>query len=92
MYKHTFGTLLFTAVFVAGCADTPVGVQSASGDVENAVDDSSGAIEESLVGFEPDIPGGCRKEVTTGTRVKRHTCKPAKDDSELIPLISSPPD
>ncbi len=82
------------ATIVAGCVSAPLGgeAEQEARQTGKSVANGPGVIEETLSDSDLENPYGCRKETTTGTRVKRRTCKPPRDDTQLIPLISAPPE
>ncbi len=95
MFWYDAGIFILIATTTTGCASAPTGAESEI-DANQAVDIEGAITEKPFERIDyadddyPPYAAGCRKEATTGTHVKRLTCKPAKDDSELIPLISAP--
>ncbi len=93
---HVRLSYVIMAAIIAGCAATPDDTASGkdvsdSSDVEHVVYGKSVASTDYLEGAPPESIRRCRKEVRTGTRVARTICGPPRDDTEKIPLISSPP-
>jgi len=93
---HVKLSYVIVSVIIVGCASTPgdTGFErdvSNAGDVDHAVTNEPVASTDYLDGAPPERVRSCRKEAPTGTRVERTICGPPRDDTEKIPLISSPP-
>lgn len=68
------GTLVLLAVGIGACAQSPP--------------DGPGVIEEQVSEAKLIDRAGCRKRATTGNRVKTWVCGDAKDDREMLSIIT----
>lgn len=86
MYRLATGIFILSTAMIAGCAHSP---STQTTEAEDSFPEGPGVIKEHLSESDTKKMAGCKNEAAIGNRIKRWVCKPAKDDRDMLWVITS---